>query len=136
LNVPLCRPLMISLVVFVLSAVLQTSQVPRDLTWEYAVVSTPDFTGPFRGEEPTFEPLVEISVSKPTKPPTNAQMAALLEAIVDAEGKTAVESTIGASSPEGEKVAREIINSWRFQPARLEGKPIRVRIRIQISQRP
>lgn len=124
---------MISVMVFLLAATLQTS---HDLMWEYGVVSTPDFTGPFRGEEPTFEPLAEISVSKPTKPPTNARMAAWLEAIVDAEGKTAVERTIGASSPEGEKAARQIINSWRFRPARLEGKPIRVRIRIDILQQP
>ena len=98
--------------------------------------STPDFLGGFRGDDPTFEPLAEISVNKPTKAPTEARMPAWLEAIVDTEGNTAVERTIAASSPEGEQAARQIINSWRFHPARLEGKPIRVRIGIEIYQQP
>jgi hypothetical protein len=103
------------------------------LTWSYQVVSTPDFNGPFRGDLPGFEPPVELSVRKQQKTRC-LQIAGTYEAIIDAAGNTSVERAVAVSPGGGDRLARRTIEMWRFQPARFEGKPIRVRIRINISQ--
>jgi hypothetical protein len=57
------------------------------------------------------------------------------EAIVDTSGNTRVERTlVVAPSPLGDEFARRAIGMWRFQPARWQGKPVRVRITIEISR--
>src|SRR5262245_66114222 len=106
----------------------QTIGIAVQCHWD--VVSSPDFYGPFRGTEPGFRN------PTPNQPlPTSLALAhdkdpiGIFEALVSAEGVTMPEQTIDVSSSETERVVNEVLNKWRFAPATLDGKPIRVRLR-------
>jgi hypothetical protein len=119
---------------FVILATAAAAQAPETATkWDYFVVSTPDFAGPFRGNDPAFHAPVPVKVGEPNVDVTDRTEIGELEAVVDADGKTTAENFLHVSGIAAEKELREIINQWRFKPATLDAKPIRVRLRITVS---
>lgn len=60
----------------------------------------------------------------------NVAGGAILEVIVDAEGKPASVKTLRASHPEFEKAAEESVKQWQFAPAEKDGKPVPSRVRL------
>jgi|SRR5688500_10772095 len=101
--------------------------------WDYFVVSTPDFLGPFRGNDATFRAPVPIDVPQPSLNGSRNGPIAVLEAIVGTDGKTRVERTLKASERKSNRRIREVVSRWRFEPARLDGQPVRVRLRVTVS---
>jgi hypothetical protein len=106
------------------------------LKWTYRVMGMPDVGGPFSSDLSGFEAPVELSVRRSPKDRREFAMGGgKYEGIIDTSGNTTVERTLAMPpSPLGDRLARQAIESWRFQPARLQGKPVRVRIRIEIAR--
>jgi hypothetical protein len=104
--------------------------------WTYRVIGMPDVGGPSPFNLPGFEAPVELRVQRSSKERREFAMSGgKYEAIIDSSGNTTVERTLAMPpSPLGDRLARRAIESWRFQPARLQGKPVRVRIRIEIAR--
>lgn len=100
--------------------------------WDYVVVSTPDFTGAFRGNDPRFRPPVPVSVAQPSIDTGRNGLIALLEVIVGFDGRARVERVLETSGPQSQRRIRAVVNRWRFQAARLDGKAIRVRLRVTV----
>jgi TonB family protein len=101
--------------------------------WDYFVVSTPDFLGPFRGNDSTFRAPVPTDVAKPAVESSRKGEIGLLEVIVSSDGSTKVERMLRSSGSRSGKAIREVVNRWRFEPARLNGRAIRVRLRVTVS---
>jgi hypothetical protein len=81
--------------------------------WEWDVVSTPDFYGPFRGGEPGFRsptPRQPLPTSLPLS--HEKEPSGIFEALVSAEGVTMPERTIAVSGPETERLVNEILSKW------------------------
>jgi TonB-like protein len=131
----LARHLLIAFAGFVLIPSHQGAQAPRQsLTkWDYIVVSTPDFLGPFRGYDSTFRAPVPTDVAKPALESSRTGEIGVLEVIVGTDGKTKVERALRTSESKLDKKIREVVSRWRFQPARLDGRRIRVRLRVTVS---
>ena len=109
----------------------QTSTAVR---WDWMVVSTPDFVGPFRGNDPDFEaPIPKAPLPARLMLARKPPFAGIFEAIVTIDGATHFEKMLMGSSPELERRVKEAVRKWRFTPARLSGKPIRVRVRIFVE---
>jgi len=106
------------------------------IKWTYRVVAMPDVERAFRSNLVGFEAPVELSMARsPKERQEFAMSGGKYVAIIDTSGNTTVERTL-ASAPSllGDQLARRAIEMWRFQPARWQGKPVRVRIRIAISR--
>lgn len=58
---------------------------------------------------------------------------AVLELLVDAEGKLTEVTTLRASHPEFEAAARESVSTWTFTAAQQDGKPVASRSRLAIA---
>lgn len=101
--------------------------------WDYFVVSTPDFLGPFRGNDSTFRAPVPTEVAKPAVESSRKGVIGVLEVIVSSDGRTKVERVLRASGSRSARRIREVVNRWRFEPARLDGQAIRVRLRVTVS---
>ena len=110
--------------------------VTAHTAWSYEVVSTPDFKGPFRGSDPSFTPPDPINLAKPNVMSDDPDITASYEAIVGINGHVTVERRISATRKAHDREIRAVIGHWRFKPATLEGKPIRVRIRVMVSGEP
>ena len=107
------------------------AQASIPVRWDWMVVSTPDFVGPFRGSDPGFEaPVPKEPLPARLALARKLPLAGIFEAIVTIDGATLFEKTLKASSPEIERRVKEAVRKWRFTPARLDGKLIRVRVRI------
>jgi hypothetical protein len=100
--------------------------------WDYFVISTPDFVGPFRGNDPTFRAPVPVDVAEPNLGGNQGEIAEF-EVIVDEAGQTTVEHGLTTPPSKKDKQIRNVLRHWRFQPAMLDGKPIRIRLRVNIS---
>jgi hypothetical protein len=101
--------------------------------WDYFVVSTPDFPGPFRGRDSTFRAPVAVDVATPGVESSRNGVIALLEVIVSSDGSTQFEAMLKPSGSRSTKRIRDVVNRWRFEPARLDGRAIRVRLRVTVS---
>jgi hypothetical protein len=53
--------------------------------------------------------------------------------LIDTEGRATFDHTMAAVRDIDTGAVRRVIGEWRFTPATLDGKPIRVRLRIQVS---
>ncbi len=127
---------MIRLLALLLFLPQSQTVLPNQVTWEYGVIATPDIVGPFVGDDPAFKGPVAINVNRPAKPASRASMTLLgLEASIDTTGHTHVTEVRWAESREGEVAVRKIVNTWLFQPARFQGKPIRVSIAVDVTDR-
>jgi hypothetical protein len=106
------------------------------IKWTYRVIAMPDAGQAFRPALSGFEAPVELSVPRSPKERREFAMSGgKYDAIIDTGGNTTVERTLAvAPSPLGDQLARRAIGMWRFQPARWQGKPVRVRITIEISR--
>jgi len=62
------------------------------------------------------------------------RILAQFEVIVTMEGGTVLEKTLSVSGPEVERRTKDAIRRWRLTPALLDGKPIRVRLRVIILE--
>jgi hypothetical protein len=103
--------------------------------WDWFVVSTPDLLGPFRGNAPNFKaPVPKQSLPTMLTLALEKEVLGQFEVIVTTDGATEFEKTLYISGPEIEKQARAALERWRFEPASLDGKPIRVRLRVSVSQ--
>lgn len=101
------------------------------VSWDWAVVSTPDFYGPFRGTLPAFRPPVpKLALPSTLKLNREKRVSGRFEVIVGTDGLTTLEQTLTVSGPEAKRRIEEVLKRWRFEPATLDGEPIRVRIRI------
>ena len=115
------------------SALAQTPSA-RPVQWDWFVVSTPDFVGPFRGSEPGFKPPVPQEPLPRTLTTTQkGRVSGTFEVIVTTKGTAELEKVLAVSGPEVRTRAREIFGRWRLEPASLDGKPIRVRLRIVLE---
>jgi hypothetical protein len=95
--------------------------------------STPDSAGPFRGNSPGFNaPTPKAPLPKTLAVNEDRQVSGTFEVIVSVEGQAVVETTLYASSRGTASKARAVLNQWRLNPASLDGKPIRVRLRVQV----
>ena len=104
--------------------------------WHWDVVSTPDFYGPFRGSEPGFRsPTPKQPLPMTLRLAREKEPSGIFEALVSAEGVTMPEQTIAVSSPETEHLVNEILSQWQFAPATLDGKAIRVRLRVHLNKK-
>ena len=112
------------------SALAQTRRaIP--VQWEWFVVSTPDFVGPFRGSEPSFKaPVPEEPLPKILTTIQKGRISGTFEVIVTTKGTAELENVLAVSGPAVRTRAKEIFGRWRLEPASLDGKPIRVRLRI------
>jgi hypothetical protein len=119
------------------AAIAQESQSTEiAVQWHWDVVSTPDFYGPFRDTEPGFRnptPKQPLPTSLPLA--HDKEPIGIFEALLSEEGVTMPEQTIAVSSSETERVVNEILSKWRFAPATLDGKPIRVRLRVHLIKK-
>src|SRR5262249_37209739 len=101
--------------------------------WHWDIVSTPDFYGPVRVGEPGFRSPIPKQPLPMSLPLTHdKEPSGIFEALLSAEGVTTPEQTIAVSSQETKRVVNEILSKWRFAPATLDGKPIRVRLRVHL----
>lgn len=57
---------------------------------------------------------------------------AILELLIDAEGKLTSVTTLRASHPEFEAAATDSVKKWEFAPAQKDGKPVESRSRLAI----
>jgi|RhiMetdeSRZDD1v2_1073273.scaffolds.fasta_scaffold385125_2 hypothetical protein len=112
------------------SAVAQTQRaVP--VQWDWFVVSTPDFVGPFRGNEPSFKAAVPKDPLPKTLTATQkGRISGTFEVIVTTKGTAELEKVLAVSGPEARTGAKEAFSRWRLEPASLDGKLIRVRLRV------
>src|SRR5262245_15054843 len=101
--------------------------------WDWFVVSTPDFIGPFRGNSPGFKAPVPKGPLPKTLPLAKSRaIFGQFEVIVTVTGRTMYEKTLNVSSQDVESKAMKALSEWRFAPASLDTKPIRVRLRVQL----
>jgi len=101
--------------------------------WEWFVVSTPDLLGPFRGDAPGFRaPVPRRPLPSTLRLSREARHFGQFEIIVTTEGRAVPEKTLGVSGPEIEARSLEVLRRWRLAPALLDGKPIRVRLRVVV----
>jgi hypothetical protein len=102
--------------------------------WEWFVVSTPDLLGPFRGDAPGFKaPVPRQALPKTLRLARDSQHFGQFEVIVTTEGRTVAATTLRVSGPEIERRTNEVLRRWRFAPALLDDKPIRVRLRVFVE---
>jgi hypothetical protein len=106
------------------------------IKWIYRVTAMPDVGGAFRANLAGFEAPVELRLARsPKERQEFAMSGGKYVAIIDTNGNTTIERTLAvAPSRLGDQLARTSIEMWRFQPARWQGKPVRVRITITISR--
>jgi hypothetical protein len=105
--------------------------------WEWFVVSTPDFVGPFRGDAPGFRaPVPRQPLPRTLRLAREARHFGQFEVIVTTDGRTVTEKTLRVSGPEIERRTTEVLRRWRLAPALLDGKPIRVRLRVFVDEQP
>ena len=130
-----CRFLILLLVVHCLSVLAQTKRaVP--VQWKWLVVSTPDYIGPFRGKEPGFKaPILKAPLPTTLAVTAKDSILGAFEVIVTAKGTAELETVLTASSADVRAVAKQVVSRWRFTPASLDGKPIRVRLRVFLEGR-
>ena len=99
--------------------------------WEWFVVSTPDFAGPFRGNEPGFKaPVPNEPLPKTVTATQKGKISGTFEVIVTTKGTAQLEKVLAASGPDARAGAKKAFSRWRLEPASLDGKPIRVRLRV------
>ena len=99
--------------------------------WDWFVVSTPDFVGPFRGNEPSFKaPVPEEPLPKAVTTTQKGRISGTFEVIVTTKGVAELEKVLSVSGPAVRSRAKEVFSRWRLEPASLDGKPIRVRLRV------
>ena len=103
--------------------------------WDWWVVSTPDFLGSFRGIEPGFKaPVPKQSLPQTLSLAREKEALGQFEVIVTTDGVTVFEKTLHVSGPEIESQVKDALGRWSFEPALLDGKPIRVRLRVVVEQ--
>jgi hypothetical protein len=99
--------------------------------WDWSVVSTPDFVGPFRGNEPSFKaPVPKEPLPKTLTATQKGKISGTFEVIVTTNGTAGLEKVLAASGPDARSGAKAAFSRWRLEPASLDGKPIRVRLRV------
>jgi len=104
-------------------------QIP--VRWDWIVVSTPDSVGPFRGNEPGFRaPVPKESLPATVLAGSDGNIAGIFEVIVTVEGVVEWERALAGSNPAVNTIARQTLSRWRFVPAWLDGKAVRVRLRV------
>jgi hypothetical protein len=104
--------------------------------WDYVVVSTPDFLGPFRGDDPTFQQPLPRVMARPQVDGSREGLIGVLEVIVGTDGKTSVEKMLKTLGPTSRNKISDVVTRWQFKPARLDGRPIRVRLRVTVHNPP
>lgn len=103
--------------------------------WDWWVVSTPDFLGAFRGNEPGFKaPVPKQSLPQTLALPSETAALGQFEVIATTDGITVFEKTLHVSGPEVESQVKDALARWSFEPALLDGKPIRVRLRVVVAR--
>ncbi len=122
---------LLTLLLFTSVPIVAQTQRSVPVRWDWLVVSTPDFTGPFRGNAPGFKaPVPKEPLPKTLSLTRESRTLGQFEVIVTTEGDTVLENTLSVSGPEVENRAKEALSRWRFESASLDGTPIRVRLRV------
>ncbi len=102
--------------------------------WEWFVVSTPDFLGPFLGDSSDFRsPVPKRPLPRTLRLVRGVRHAGQFEVLVGTDGRVVTEKTLSVSGPEIERQTNEALKRWRFTPALLDGKSIRVRLRVFVE---
>ncbi len=57
----------------------------------------------------------------------------ILEAVIDEKGCTEAVSVVQKLNPTLDQLARQTVESWQFPPAKKDGKPARVMVRIHVD---
>jgi len=109
---------------------------------ESSKLSEPVVVGLLDGTSKIYAPskAVKPPKAKHTEPanyPENERKAgetgrALLHIIVDDQGAVRLPTVDASPSPEFEKAAIDAVKKWTFEPARLNGQPVAVLIRIEM----
>lgn len=86
------------------------------------------------------ERIAPISQRPPVFPPrtlTEAESGrAVIECVIDEDGRAQLPRIVEATSPAFGYAAAQAIDSWFFQPPRINGKPAAVRIRVPVQFSP
>jgi protein TonB len=56
----------------------------------------------------------------------------LVEAVIGTNGCTESVTIVRKLHPELDKVAKQLVASWKFHPAMKDGKPVKVLVRIEV----
>jgi protein TonB len=64
---------------------------------------------------------------------SGVQGTVLIEAVIGKNGCAQDVRVVQKLHPELDKIAKQLVNSWKFQPALKGGKPVKVLVRIEVS---
>jgi TonB family protein len=90
--------------------------------------STPSFAGHCSVEKGSAEPRYPDSLKG-----SGIQGTVLLQAVIGENGCTVDVRVVRKLHPELDKIAKQLVNSWKFQPATKGGKPVKVLVQIEVS---
>jgi hypothetical protein len=125
------RRYLILLLLLPCASALTQTQKAVPVQWDWFVVSTPDFVGPFRGNKPSFKaPLQKEPLPKTLIVAQKGPISGTFEVIVTTKGTVELERVLHVSGPEARTRAKEAFRRWRLEPAWVDGKLIRVRLRV------
>jgi TonB family protein len=90
------------------------------------------------GHDGVSYPRIRYSVGPDVRPstplpPGNGNGSCVLDLIVDANGVPQQVKVLRSLSPDLDPLAVKAASQWRFFPAELHGKPVAVRIQLQIQ---
>jgi TonB family protein len=61
------------------------------------------------------------------------QGTVLIEAVIGKNGCAEDVKVVRRLHPELDDIAKQLVNSWKFQPAMKSGKPVKVLVRIEVA---
>lgn len=110
---------------------LAQTQKAVPVAWDWFVVSTPDVDGATRVDDPSFKaPVPKQPLPKALTVTQEGSVSSIFEVIVSTKGTVEFEKVLAGSRPDVQKSATAALRRWRLAPASLDGKPIRVRLRV------
>ncbi len=123
-----------------MSAIPASTQKPVGESSKTALPKSPIFqVGAFTNPEKTRKVTAPVVTYKPEPPFTpEARMAhiegwVVLSIVIDATGHVTVESIIRPLGMGLDDIAAQTLQTWRFKPSIVDGKPVAVRVLVQVG---
>ncbi|HET9178606.1 MAG TPA: energy transducer TonB [Terriglobia bacterium] len=123
-----------------MSAIPASTQKPVGESSKQALPKSPIFqVGAFTNPEKTRKVTAPVVTYKPEPPFTpEARMAhiegwVVLSIVIDATGHVTVESIIRPLGMGLDDIAAQTLQTWRFKPSIVDGKPVPVRVLVQVG---
>ena len=74
-----------------------------------------------------------VSTPPPVEPLQNGEGVVVLLVVVGIDGKVVQEKVARGVSPDSDRKALEAVRQWVFKPAMKDGKPVAVRVNVEVS---